>query len=141
MFLIIMPKFPTCSILLVSVILIFVDFGSEYFCIYLISHEFALAGIILYTVSTFPTEQLLKIVLLHMGLFLLFIPRKIVPSLAMHDTVLFVISLFIIYHNFLSPPRRGSHVNSDNTHTHTHSYQIRQNIKLYSIQFNSNAFY
>ena len=29
-----------------------------------------------------------------------------------------VIIIYIIYHDFLHPPRRGSHVKSDNTHNH-----------------------
>ena len=28
---------------------------------------------------------------------------------------------FILHNDFLPPPRRGSHVKSDNTHTHTHT--------------------
>ena len=31
--------------------------------------------------------------------------------------------LLIIYHDFLPPPRSGSHVKPDNTHTHTQSHQ------------------
>ena len=34
-----------------------------------------------------------------------------------------VLIIIIIYHDFLPPPRMGSHVQSDNTHTHTHSHQ------------------
>ena len=34
-----------------------------------------------------------------------------------------VTTVIIIYHDFLHPPRRGSHVKSDNTRTHTHSHQ------------------
>ena len=34
-------------------------------------------------------------------------------------TILIYFTVYIIYHDFLPPPRRGSHVKPDNTHTHT----------------------
>ena len=32
-----------------------------------------------------------------------------------------IVHINVIYHDFLPPPRRGSHVKADNTHTHKQS--------------------
>ena len=52
-------------------------------------------------------------------------PSKTVPSMTA-SVKLIVASIhqngiIIIYHEFLHPPRRGSHVKSDNTHHHQHT--------------------
>ena len=38
---------------------------------------------------------------------------------SIHITLICIGVIIIIYHDFLPPPRRGSLVKSDNTHTHT----------------------
>ena len=42
-------------------------------------------------------------------------------GIAREVVVMPIIIIIIIYHDFLPPTRRGSHVKSDNTHIHQHT--------------------
>ena len=54
---------------------------------------------------------------------------------------LVIIIIIIIYHDFLAPPRRGSHVKSDNTHAIINIHPLAHILDTLALIFSSCALF
>ena len=61
--------------------------------------------------------------------------------LALHCLPFLILLIILIYHDFLLPLRKGSHVNSDNTHTIIHIHPLAHIIDTCTLIFHNFALF